>query len=90
MEETLDAIRSGTARPQLTRKHSVSLLSHDQVRAKVVMEILSSERAFVQDVGNVIEVSLGGGRADGLGYWGRDVQCHSCVLYWRLNNEHGP
>ncbi|XP_043229312.1 serine/arginine repetitive matrix protein 2-like isoform X1 [Amphibalanus amphitrite] len=55
VEETLDAIRSGAARPQLSRKQSVSLLSHDQVRAKVVMEILSSERAFVQDVGNVIE-----------------------------------
>lgn len=55
VEETLDAIRSGTARPQLARKQSISLLSHDQVRAKVIMEILDSERAFVQDVSNVIE-----------------------------------
>lgn len=47
----------GTLTKQKPRKMSVSLLSNEQVRAKVVMEIVNTERDFVHHLKDVVEVS---------------------------------
>lgn len=40
------------------RKSSVSGLSHDQIRANVIKEIITTERDFVKHLRDVVEVSL--------------------------------
>ncbi|XP_046397730.1 uncharacterized protein LOC124164449 [Ischnura elegans] len=45
----------GVGRMVLRRRASVCLLSHSQIRSRVVMEMLSTERDFVQNLRDVVE-----------------------------------
>ncbi|XP_071451460.1 rho guanine nucleotide exchange factor 4-like [Hetaerina americana] len=52
-QEEVDA--DGVGRMVLRRRASVCLLSHSQIRSRVVMEMLSTERDFVQNLKDVVE-----------------------------------
>lgn len=55
MEDCLAAIASGGSK-QLRRRTSISLLSNDQVRSRVVRELVNTERDFVKVLRDVKEV----------------------------------
>ncbi|CAN7996000.1 unnamed protein product, partial [Ixodes pacificus] len=55
VEDCMTKMADGTLTKQKPRKMSVSLLSNEQVRAKVVMEIVNTERDFVHHLKDVVE-----------------------------------
>lgn len=55
VEDCLAAMASGGSK-QLRRRTSISLLSNDQVRSRVVRELINTERDFVKVLRDVAEV----------------------------------